>query len=100
MQSAHEPAHRFDVRLVRDEVCDNPSPVHDENTVGEGEDLVDVGGNNKNGAAGFSHLDENAVDRLDRANIDAAGRLFGDHNSHLPRQLARQLDLLLIAAGK
>ena len=28
----------------------------------------------------FAHLDENAVDRLDRADVDAARRLFGDHD--------------------
>ncbi len=47
-----------------------------------------------------AHLDDPAVDEFDGADIDAARRLADDQHVGSALHLARQHDLLLVAAGE
>ena len=100
VQSAHQAPDLLESVSSATEIGDDAPAIDDEDAVREGEDLVDVRGNDEDGAAAVAHLDEYAVDRLDRADVDAARRLLGDDRHAPARQLARKLNLLLIAAGK
>ena len=72
--------------------------VHDEDAVGEIEHLVELERHEQHGAAGVALLDEAAVHVLDRADVEAARRLRRDQQPGVGLDLARQHDLLLIAA--
>ena len=47
-----------------------------------------------------AHLDQALVDELDRADVDAAGRLADQQQVRVVLQLAREHQLLLVAAGE
>src|SRR5271166_2654190 len=100
VESAHQASDLLDVGVVRHEIGHDAPAIDDEDAVREGEDLVDVRGDDEDGAPCIAHLDEYAVDRLDCADVDAARRLLGYNDTRAARQLARKLDLLLIAAGE
>ena len=72
--------------------------IHDHDPVGEGGHLVELGRDDHHGHAGVAGLDDPLVDELDRADIDAAGRLRRDEQRQVAAELARQHDLLLVAA--
>ena len=77
---------------------DDLALVDDEDPVGERQDLVELEGDEQDGAALVPLLDEAAVDELDRADVEAAGRLRRDEDARVARDLARDDHLLLVAA--
>ena len=63
-------------------------------------DLVELDGDEQDRLARLAHREELAVDELDRADIDAARRLADEQHGRVALHLAREHDLLLVAAGK
>src|SRR5262249_38749014 len=82
----------------RRELADDPARVDHEDAVGEREDLLELERDEEHGTTGVALLDEPAVNELDRADIEAARRLCGDEHPRLAVDLAREDDLLLVAA--
>ena len=80
--------------------ADDPAAVHDGDAVGERDDLVELRRHHDDGNAGVAGLDDAGVHELDRPDIEPTGRLGGDEEAQLPTELARQHDLLLVAAGQ
>src|SRR3546814_16951084 len=81
-------------------LADDPAGEHDKNAVRERTDLVQFDGDQENGLAGIPCLDDAPVDEFDRTDIDAARRLPDDQELRVPLDLARDDDLLLVAAGE
>src|SRR5215472_10264298 len=63
---------------------DDPAFVHDGDTVGQGVDLVEFGGDDHHRHALVPLGDQAFVHELDRADIQAAGRLADDHQFDVP----------------
>ncbi len=82
----------------RRELADDLALVHDEDPVGEREDLLELERDEQDRAALVALLDQPAVDELDRADVEAARRLGGDQDLRVAVDLAREHDLLLVAA--
>ena len=74
--------------------------VHDGDAVGERADLVQLGRDEQHRRARVALGDELAVDELDGADIHAARGLRGEQHARLAADLARDDDLLLVAAGE
>ena len=66
----------------------------------EGEQLVEVFGDEERRRAARPLLPQGVVDRLGRADVDAARRVDGDDQAGPTGQLAREQQLLLVAAGE
>ena len=93
------PISSVDVRAGVD-LGHDPSPAHDQQAVGERRHLLELGGDEQDGAAGVAQLDQPAVDELDAADVHAARRLRHQQELRRQRQLAAEDQLLLIAAGE
>ena len=78
--------------------ADDPSAVHDGDPVGQGVDLVELGGDDEDGGAGVALGDDALVDELDGAHVQAAGGLGGDEDLEGPGELAGEDGLLLVAS--
>ena len=78
--------------------ADDPALEHHRDPVADGEDLVELRAHDQDRRAGVALLDEPPVDVLDRADVEAARRLRGEDELHRHRELARDDDLLLVAA--
>ena len=76
--------------------CPGTSP----DPVGQPEHLVELGGDEHDGRAAVALGHDPLVHELDRADVEAAGRLRDDQQLQRPRQLAGEDDLLLVAAGQ
>ena len=63
-------------------------------------DLVELDRDQQHRLAAVAHVDQPPVDELDGADIDAARRLADDQHARVLLHLARQHDLLLVAAGE
>ena len=74
--------------------------VHHEDAVGQPEDLVELERDQQHRASGVALLDQLAVHELDRADVEAARRLRGQQQLRLQIDLAREHELLLVAAGE
>ena len=72
--------------------------VEDHDPVGQRDHLVELGGDDEDGHAGVAGGHDLLVDELDRAHVDAAGRLGRDQQAQVAGELARHDDLLLVAA--
>ena len=66
----------------------------------EREDLVEFDRHQQHRLARVAQGDDALVDELDRADVDAARRLADQNDRGIALDLARQHDLLLIAAGE
>ena len=95
----HRDAERLRVD-VRRELADDLALVHDEDPVGERQDLLELERDEQDRAALVALGDEPAVQELDRADVEAARRLRGDQDPRVARDLARDDELLLVAAGE
>ena len=96
--AGHRDSERFLVHRRR-VLADDLAFVHDEDPVRQRQDLVQLEGDEEHGTAAVSFLDEPAVDELDRADVEPAGRLRGEQGTCGSRtDLAREDDLLLVAA--
>ena len=82
------------------ELADDLSLVDDEDAVGEREDLLQLERDEQDAATLVALLDEAPVHELDRADVEAAGRLRGDQHARVAVDLAREDDLLLVATGE
>ena len=72
--------------------------VHDGDAVADGDDLLELGAHDEDGGPSVALLDDPLVDVLDRADVEPTRRLRRDDELHRPRELARDDDLLLVAA--
>ena len=91
-----------DVMDVSGRGVDHPEQfalVDDGDPVGKGQDLVELLADQQDGRAALALLEQQPVDVLDRANIQAARGLHGDHQSWPGLDLARQDQALQVAAG-
>ena len=79
-------------------LADDLAFVHDEDPVRERQDLVQLERDEQHGAPLVALLDEPPVDELDRADVEAARRLRGEQHARVAADLAREHDLLLVAA--
>ena len=77
---------------------DELAAVHDRDPVGHLEDLVELGRHEQHGRAGVALVDHLVVDELDAAHVQAARRLVEDEQLEVAVELARDDDLLLVAA--
>ena len=77
---------------------DEPAAVHDADAVRQLEDLVKLGRDEQDGRARVPLGDDLVVDELDRADVEPACRLVGDEQRQVALELARDDQLLLIAA--
>ena len=76
---------------------DDVAPVHDDDAVGEGEHLVQLGAHDEHRSATVALGDHPGVEELDRADVHTTGRL-GRQSRSGPRQRPRHHQLLLVAA--
>jgi len=82
------------------ELVDDVAAMDDEQPVGQAHDLVEVGGDEQYGRATITRADQGAVDELHGADVDAARRLRDDQQRRVGLELARDDDLLHVAAGQ
>ena len=81
-------------------LADDPALEHHQDAVAQRHDLVQLDRDQQDGAAGIAQGEQLAMDEFDGADIDAAGRLADQQHLGLARDLARQDQLLLVAAGE
>ena len=78
----------------------DPPVEHDQQPVGERHHLVEFGRHDQHRGAVVALFDDAGVDVLDRADVDAAGRLGGDDEVDVATELPGDDHLLLVAAGQ
>ena len=81
-------------------LADDPSLVHDEDAVGQREHLVELERDEQDRVTRVALGDQPPMDVLDRADVEPARRLRRDQDDRVARDLARDDDLLLVAAGE
>lgn len=96
--AAHQPSDFSNVGVHGRHVADNATPINDQQAVAERYEFVEVGGDYEDGAALVAHGDEQPVDQLNGANVDALARLIRDDEPRVAREFAGELHLLLVAA--
>src|SRR5580704_81546 len=82
------------------EFSNDAAKASDQDAVGDGEDLRQIGGDDHDGLAFVGEAADLGVDLGNGADIDAAGRLVEDDDRGILRQRLGDHDLLLIAAGE
>src|SRR5205085_6412426 len=97
--AGHRDAELFlaDLRRI---LADDAALVDHENPVGERQDLVELERHEEDGSSRVAFGHEPLVHELDRADVEASSRLRRDQHPRVPRDLARDDDLLLISAGE
>ena len=78
---------------------DAAAAQHDD-AIGKREDLVEFDRDQEHRLAGVALGDDALVDEFDRADVDAARRLPDEQDFRIALDLAREHDLLLVAAGE
>ncbi len=96
----HHQAERALVGFRAADLADDATAEHHHDAVRERHHLVEFDRDQQDRAAGITDRDELAMDELDRADIDAARRLSDQQHARRGRDLARQHELLLVAAGE
>ena len=76
----------------------DPTPVHDGDAVAEGEHLVELRRDDEDSRALVTLGDDPPVHVLDRADVEATGRLRRHEQLDRPAELTGEHDLLLVAA--
>ena len=79
---------------------DESSAVHHRDAIGEREHLGELGRDEQDRLARVARRAQLRVNELDRADVDAARRLRGEQHLKSRAHLARDHDLLLVAAGE
>ena len=79
-------------------LADDAPVVHDQDAVGERQDLVELDRDQEDRLAGVAEGHQPAVDELDGADVHAARRLADQQQIRVPVELPREHDLLLVAA--
>ena len=83
---------------IRRRLVDDPSVEHDDEAVGQLEQLVEILAHQQHGGAAIARRHDLRVDVGDRREVEAEHRIGGDQHIDLARQLARQHGALDIAA--
>ena len=96
----HHQAERALVGAAGRHLAHDAAGEHHQDAVGERQDLVELDRDHQHGAALVAALHQLAMDEFDGADIDAARRLADQQHLGLARHLARQHQLLLVAAGE
>ena len=86
------------VAVIALQDADDLPAVHHGDAIADGDDLLELGADDEDGGTGIALLDDPLVDVLDRADVETARRLRRDDQLDRPRELARDDDLLLVAA--
>src|SRR5699024_3890343 len=86
--------------IATGELAGNLALVEDDNAVAQVQDFIEVVGEQEDGLAIVPFGHKRLVDELDRANIEAAGRLDGEEHIRVALELAGDDQLLLVAAGE
>ena len=86
--------------LVAGERLDDATARHDDDAVAQALELLGVGGRHDDWDTARRDLAQDPVDLGPRTDVDALGRLVGDHDGRLGQQGPGQDDLLLVAAGQ
>ena len=86
--------------IGRTELADDAAGEHHDQAVADVEELVEVGRDQQDAAAAGARLAQRAPDEGGGADVEAAGRLRRDDQARGGIDLARQDQLLGIAAGK
>ena len=81
-------------------ICRNVTALHDNQAVGELHDLVEVRRDQQHRDPGAGKLDELFADEFRRADVNAACGLVGKNEDGVVGELARDDDLLDVAAGE
>ena len=89
------PRHR-----AAEEIADDAALAEHQDAVAEVHHLVEIEGDEEDAAALVALGDELLVDELDRADVEAAGRLDGKQSVWLAMQLAGDDQFLLVSAGE
>ncbi len=89
----------LDTRRLRVDLTDDGAFVHDDDSVRQGHDLVEILAEQQYGDVAFRRLAEIAVDGLDRADVEPAGRCRSDEHPEVAGELPRKHDLLKVATG-
>ena len=74
--------------------------AHDDDPVGEPEDLLDLVRDQQDRDAARGQVDDQLVEVALRADVDAARRIVGEEDGGLGEQRAGEHQLLLVAAGQ
>src|SRR5271165_4186693 len=100
VEARHQEAEVLSVDLLGLSLArDAPAAKHDD-AVGQGEYLVELDGHQQQRLARVALGDDALVDEFDRADVDAARRLADQKDLRVALDLAREHELLLIAAGE
>ena len=100
LDARHQEAEVLGVGLFRPALAGDAAAAEHDDAVGEREDLVEFDRDQEHRLAGVALRDDPLVDEFDRADVDAAGRLPDEQDLGIAFDLARQHELLLIAAGE
>src|SRR5687768_13993934 len=74
--------------------------IHDGDTVGKRQHLVQLGGHEKNRLSSRTRFEQPLMDELDGSDVDTASRLRREQDREAATHLARNHNLLLISAGQ
>ena len=96
--TGHQQPDLVDVGVGGAERADDPALVHDVDAIGQGQDLVEFLGDEQDRGPRLAPGEEDAMDGLDRPDIEAAGRLDGDHQARAGFDLAGEDQALEVAA--
>src|ERR1700676_1124691 len=93
VQPAHVATDLLHIGLVRIEVGHDAPAIDHQDSVRQRKNLVDIRRDHEDGTPSVPHINKNAMDRLDRADVDALRRLLCDNQACSACQLPRKLDL-------
>ena len=100
LDARHQQAEVLRVGLLGPSLAGDAAAAQHDDAVGEREDLVEFDRDQQHRLAGVALGDDALVDEFDRADVDAARRLADQQDLRIALDLARQHELLLIAAGE
>src|SRR5271168_466278 len=98
--AGHQQAEVLGVGRLGAPLSGDAASAEHEDSVGQRENLVEFDGNQQHRLARVAQRDDAFVDEFDRADIDAARRLSHQDDGGIAVDLAREHDLLLVAAGE
>ena len=98
--AGHQQAERSRRGVGRGQLADDPPGEQHDDAVGEGEQLVEVLGDQQHPAAGVAQPAQLVVDVGVGTDVEAAGRLGGDERPGLARERPGEEHLLQVAAGQ
>ena len=91
---------RLAIEFAPREVADDLAAAHHQDAVADGEQLLELGGDEEHAAGVGGQPVDDRVDLVFGADVDAAGRLVHDEDRRLGHQPLGEHHLLLVAAGQ